>query len=212
MQVSVKNAFPKVLAFRADTCKRVFCICPTFVAYLLSVTKKENDMQYITPALIMLIIIAALSRKRAVYSDFIDGAGEGMKLLGDIFPPLVAMLVGASMLKASGAMDILLKFLSPVSEKIGLPEGVMPLVLIRPVSGSGSIGILSGILNEYGADSLAGRMASVICGSTETTFYCLAVYFAKTRVKSIKRALPSAILGDLAGIIAAIFALRIVGL
>ncbi len=169
-------------------------------------------MEYITPALIMIIIIAALSRRQTVYNDFIDGASDGMKLLKDIFPPLVAMLVAAAMLKASGAMDMLLKVLSPLSDKIGMPEGVMPLVLIRPVSGSGSIGVLSGILNEYGADTLTGRMASVICGSTETTFYCLAVYFAKTRVKSIKRAVPSAVLGDLAGIIAAIFALRIVGM
>lgn len=169
-------------------------------------------MQYITPALIMIIIIVALSKKREVYNDFIDGAAEGMTLLKDIFPPLVAMLVGASMLKASGAMDILLRFLSPISEKMGIPKGVMPLILIRPVSGSGSIGILSDILNRYGSDSLTGRMASVICGSTETTFYCLAVYFAKTRVKSVKRAVPSAIIGDIAGIAAAIFALRIVGL
>ncbi len=169
-------------------------------------------MQYITPALIMIIIIAALSRRQSVYTDFTDGASDGMKLLADIFPPLVAMLVGASMLKASGAMEILLDFLSPVCDKIGIPKGVMPLVLIRPVSGSGSIGILSDILNQYGADSLVGRMASVICGSTETTFYCLAVYFARTRVKNISRVLPSAMLGDLAGILAAVFALRIVGI
>lgn len=169
-------------------------------------------MQYITPALIMIIIIVALSRHQAVYSDFISGASDGMRILADIFPPLVAMLVAASMLKASGAMDIFLDFISPVCDKIGIPKGVMPLVLIRPVSGSGSIGVLSDILNQYGADSLVGRMASVICGSTETTFYCLAVYFAKTRVKSVSRALPSAILGDLAGIFAAIFALRIAGM
>lgn len=169
-------------------------------------------MQYIIPGLIMIIIIVALSRRQSVYTDFIDGAGEGMKIIRDIFPPLVAILVASSMLKASGAMDILLNVLSPVSRKIGIPEGVMPLILIRPVSGSGSIGVLSGILNEYGADTLVGRMASVICGSTETTFYCLAVYFAKTRVKSIKRAVPSAVMGDLAGILATVFALRIIGL
>ncbi len=169
-------------------------------------------MLYITPALIMIIIITALARKKTVYSDFIDGAQSGMKLLADIFPPLVAMLVASSMLKASGAMDILFNRLLPITEKIGLPKEVMPLVLIRPVSGSGSIGVLSGILNEYGADSLIGRMASVICGSTETTFYCLAVYFAKTRVKTIKRAVPSAVIGDLAGIIGAIVVLSIFGL
>lgn len=169
-------------------------------------------MEYITPALIMIIIIIALARKKAVYSEFIDGAGQGMKILADIFPPLVAMLVAASMLKASGAMELFLGFISPAVDKIGIPKEVMPLVLIRPMSGSGSIGVLSGILNDYGADSVIGRIASVICGSTETTFYCLAVYFAKTRVKSIKRAIPSAIVGDIASVMAAVMAIKIIGL
>ncbi len=169
-------------------------------------------MEYITPALIMIIIIIALAQKKSVYADFIDGAGEGMKILKDIFPPLVAMLVAAAMLKASGAMELFLNFISPVVDKIGIPKEVMPLVMIRPLSGSGSIGVLSGILNDYGADSVIGRIASVICGSTETTFYCLAVYFAKTRVRSIKRAIPSAIMGDLASILAAVMAIKIIGL
>lgn len=169
-------------------------------------------MRYITPAIISLIIIIALSRKKPLYTDFIDGAGSGMKLLADIFPPLVAMLTAAAMLRASGAMELAINFISPFVSKIGLPAEVMPLVLIRPVSGSGSIGVLSGLLNEYGADSLPGRLASVICGSTETTFYCLAVYFSKTRVKYIKRAVPCAIIGDLTGIAAAVFALRVLGL
>ncbi len=169
-------------------------------------------MEYIIPALIMIIIIIALARKKAVYSEFIDGAGEGMKILAGIFPPLVAMLVAAAMLKASGAMELFLNFISPVVDKIGIPKEVMPLVLIRPLSGSGSIGVLSGILNDYGADSAIGRIASVICGSTETTFYCLAVYFAKTRVKSINRAIPSALIGDFASIVAAVMAIKIIGL
>lgn len=169
-------------------------------------------MEYIIPALIMIIIIIALARKKAVYSEFIEGAGQGMKILGDIFPSLVAMLVAASMLKASGAMEIILGIISPVVNKIGIPKEVMPLVLIRPMSGSGSIGVLSGILNDYGPDSEIGRIASVICGSTETTFYCLAVYFAKTRVKSIKRAIPSAIAGDIASVTAAVLAIKIIGL
>ncbi len=167
-------------------------------------------MEYITPVLIMIIIIVALSKKKSVYADFIDGAGEGMKILKDIFPPLVAMLVAAAMLKASGAMELFLNLVSPVVDKIGIPKEVMPLVVIRPLSGSGAIGVLSGILNDYGADSVIGRIASVICGSTETTFYCLAVYFAKTRVRSIKRAIPSAIAGDLASILAAVLAIKII--
>lgn len=93
-----------------------------------------------------------------------------------------------------------------------MPAEVIPLVLIRPVSGSGAIGVLSGILNDCGADSVAGRLASVICGSTETTFYCIAVYFAKTRVKYVKRAVPCAIIGDIAGVAAAVLAVCIIGL
>lgn len=169
-------------------------------------------MEYITPALIMIIIVVALAQKKSVYADFIDGAGEGMKILVSIFPPLVAMLVAAAMLKASGAMEMFLNFISPVVDKIGIPKEVMPLVLIRPLSGSGSIGVLSGILNDNGADSVIGRIASVICGSTETTFYCLAVYFAKTRVRSIKRAIPAAIVGDIASVMAAVMAIKIIGL
>ena len=94
-------------------------------------------MQYITPAILMIIIITALSMRRAVYSDFIDGAEDGIKLLFNIFPPLVAILVASSMLKASGALDIAINFLSPYAEKIGIPAGILPLCLIRPVSGSG---------------------------------------------------------------------------
>ena len=109
-------------------------------------------------------------------------------------------------------MDAAIGFIAPAAEKIGLPADVMPLVMIRPVSGSGALGVLSGILNSSGADSVSGRLASVICDSTETTFYCIAVYFAKTRVKYVKRAVPCAVLGDIAGIAAALFAVRIMGL
>lgn len=169
-------------------------------------------MKYIVPSLLMIIIIVSLSRRKNVYTDFIEGAQSGLVLIKDIFPPLVAMLTATAMLRASGAMDLILRFISPLTEKIGLPSEIMPLILIRPVSGSGSIGVLSGILNEYGPDSLIGRMASVICASTETTFYCMAVYFAKTRVKTIKKAAVCAVIGDLAGISAAVFALRYMGI
>lgn len=169
-------------------------------------------MQYITPILITVIILTALIRKKAVYSDFTEGGGDGIKLLFDIFPPLVAMLVVVEMLKASGATEMFLKLISPTVQRLGIPAEVMPLVMIRPLSGSGSVGVLSGILNEYGADSFIGRLASVLCGSTETTFYCLAVYFAKTRVRSVKRVLPCAFIGDFAGIIAAVLALKVLGL
>lgn len=165
-------------------------------------------MKYVIPAFILLIVITGLIKKRSVYSDFTEGAADGLRLLADIFPPLAAMLTAAAMLKASGAMELAARLLSPITKRIGLPAEVLPLVLIRPVSGSGALGILSGILNDCGADSFAGRLASVICASTETTFYCIAVYFAKTRAKHIKRAVPCAVIADLAGIAAALAALK----
>lgn len=169
-------------------------------------------MLYITPTLIMIIVTIALIKRKSVYSDFIDGVQGGMKLLVDIFPPLLAMLVASAMLKASGFLDIIFSCLEPMTEKMGIPKEIMPLVIIRPMSGSGSIGLLSNILNEYGADSIVGRMASVMCGSTETTFYCLAVYFAKTRIKNVTRAVIPAVIGDLAGIVGTIIVLKIFAL
>lgn len=169
-------------------------------------------MEFITPVLIFIIVIVSLIRKKAVYSDFIEGASSGMTLIADIFPPLVAMLTAVAMLRASGAFDIINGIIAPAAERLGIPRDVIPLIMLRPVSGSGSIGILSGILNSCGADSFSGRLASVICGSTETTFYCLAVYFSKTRVKYIKRAVPCAVIGDIAGIAAAVFTLRVLNL
>ena len=169
-------------------------------------------MRYITPAIIAAIVALALIRKKAVYGDFTDGARGGLGLLADIFPPLVAILTATSMLRASGAMDILLDLISPATDMLGIPSGALPLILIRPFSGSGSLGVLTDILSRYGADSFTGRLASVISGSTETTFYCLAVYLSKTRVKDIRRAIPCAVIGDLAGIAASLIALRYLGL
>ena len=102
---------------------------------------------------------------------------------------------------ASGAIDLIISFISPVTDLIGIPHEVLPLAMIRSVSGSGALGILTDTLNTYGADGDIGKIASVIMGSTETTFYCLCVYFAKTRVKHTLRAVPCAVIGDIIGII-----------
>lgn len=165
-------------------------------------------MIYIIPAIIAIVLIAALAKKLPSYELFIDGAEEGMKIVAGIFPPLVAVLTAAYMLRASGTLDLIISFLSPITGFI--PAEVMPLALIRPISGSGAIGILSEILNTYGADSEIGRIASVIMGSTETTFYCLCVYFAKTRVKHNLKAVPFAAAGDIVGILMAVILIKLV--
>ena len=155
-------------------------------------------MIYVIPLIIALVLITAMIKKLPSYELFIDGAEEGMKIVSGIFPPLVAVLTAAYMLRASGTLDLI------------IPAEVMPLALIRPISGSGATGILTEILNNYGADSEVGRIASVIMGSTETTFYCLCVYFAKTRVKHNLKAVPFAAVGDIVGILTAAILIKLV--
>ena len=166
-------------------------------------------MQYIIPIIIIAILAIALIRKTPAYETFVSGAEDGLKIVIGIFPALLAVLTAAAMLRASGTIDIIINALSPVTNLLHIPKEVMPLALIRPISGSGSIGILSDTLTAYGADSQVGRIASVIMGSTETTFYCLCVYFAKTRVKHSLRAVPFAVIGDIAGLICAVVLIKL---
>ena len=158
-------------------------------------------MQYIIPLLIFAVLLAAVCRRQPAYEQFIDGAGDGLKMLARIAPPVIAVVTAVYMMRASGLLAWLLGLISPVTDFIGIPPEVTPLALIRPLSGSGAIGLLSDILNQYGADSDIGKIASVICGSTETTFYCLCVYFSATRVKNNLKIIPCALLGDVTGII-----------
>ena len=152
-------------------------------------------MIYVIPLIIALVLITAMIKKLPSYELFIDGAEEGMKIVSGIFPPLVAVLTAAYMLRASGTLDLIVSLLSPITNLI--PAEVMPLALTE-------------ILNNYGADSEVGRIASVIMGSTETTFYCLCVYFAKTRVKHNLKAVPFAAVGDIVGILTAAILIKLV--
>jgi spore maturation protein B len=125
-----------------------------------------------------------------------------------IVAPLVGLMVGISMLRASGALDLLCSLLKPVTSAIGMPGEVLPLALLRPVSGSGSIAIVNDIFRHFGPDSPAGKIASVMMGSTETTFYTVAVYFGAVGVKKLRHTLKSALLADLFGMIFATFVAR----
>lgn len=164
---------------------------------------------YVLPIMLMGIILFSI-RKTEVYSAFAEGAGKGLKTAVQIFPAVLSVLVMTAMLRASGVFDIILKYISPFLEKVGIPEGVMPLVLTRPFSGGASLGLLSEIFSEYGADSGEGRIASVIMSATETTFYTLCVYFGHTRVKKTKGIIAAALIGDIVGLLAAVFACGII--
>lgn len=157
-------------------------------------------MIYITPAVFALILISALRRGVPVYSAFTEGVKSGLDTVLSIFPPLLAIFTAVEMFKASGCMEAALSLLSPLTERLRIPTEIMPLVLLRPLSGSGAIGIYSDILAVHGADSLSGRLASVILGSTETTFYTLMVYFSQTGIKYTKRAIPAAVFGDIVSV------------
>ncbi len=157
-------------------------------------------MKYIIPIILILIVLSGVIKKIPVYSVFCDGALEGMKTVMGIFPVIMAITMGVSMLKASGVMSYITGLLENLLKPVGFPTEVLPLVLVRPLSGSGAMAVLTDILNEFHPDSFIGLFASVIMGSTETTFYTLMVYLKNTRVKYSKHIIPAAVFGDIVGV------------
>ncbi len=162
------------------------------------------------PLLLAGIPLLALARGVKVYPAFVDGARQGLETAVRILPPLVAILVALGMLRASGAMDAVARVLAPVTSALGVPSSVVPLLVVRPLSGGGALGVVGDVLRSDGPDSHAGRLVSVMAGSTETTFYVLAVYFGAVGVTRYRQALPAALLADLAGFAAAIAVVRLV--
>ena len=161
------------------------------------------------PLLLAGIPAYALAKGVKVYPAFLEGAKQGFETGVRIIPPLVAIVVALGMLRASGAMDGLAALLAPVTAKLGLPASVLPMVVIRPLSGGGALGVVGDVLRSEGPDSYAGRLVSVMAGSTETTFYVLAVYFGAVGISRYRQALPAGLLADLCGFAAAIAAVRL---
>ena len=159
--------------------------------------------EYITPIVMFLIILICLIKKAPLYSLVTEGAEDGLKIAFGILPTLIMMLSATAMLKESGALDFFINLLTPLTKIFNIPEEVMPMVLLRPISGSGAFGVLSDIFMRFGADSRAGLLASVIMCSTETTFYTMSVYFKATKVKRLTKAVICAVIGDITGILVA---------
>jgi spore maturation protein B len=156
------------------------------------------------PVLMLLIPVIAFVKKVKVYEMFVDGAKEGFNVAVKIIPYLVAMLVAIGMLRASGAMDLFVKMLSPLTNLIGLPAEALPVALMRPLSGSGSLGLATELMVAHGPDSFIGRLVSTFYGSSETTFYVVAVYFGAVGIKKTRHAIPGGLLGDTVGLLAAL--------
>jgi spore maturation protein B len=161
------------------------------------------------PVLLAGIPILAIARGVKVYPAFVEGAKEGFQTSVRIIPPLVAIFVALGMLRASGAMDALTQALAPAIGWAGVPASVVPMFLVRPLSGGGALGVVGDVLRSEGADSYAGRLVSVMAGSTETTFYVLAVYMGAAGVTRYRQALPAGLLADVAGMTAAVVVVRL---
>ena len=161
------------------------------------------------PLLIVLFLGYGLIKKVKVYEQFVEGAKEGFQIAVKIIPYLVAMLVAIGIFRAGGAMEWLKFIVHPVTDFIGMPVDALPMALMRPLSGSGSLGIMSEVISVHGPDSFIGILTSTFYGSTETTFYVLALYFGAVNIKKTRHALPAGLIADITGILAAVFIVRL---
>ncbi|MDI6765797.1 MAG: spore maturation protein [Bacteroidota bacterium] len=162
------------------------------------------------PALIFFIVIYGTIKKVKIYEAFVEGAKEGFNVGVRIIPYLVAMLVAIGIFRAGGAMEILAFVLSPITNLIGMPAEALPMAMMRPLSGSGALGVMSEIINTHGADSLIGRMVSVMMGSGETTFYVLAIYFGSVSIQKTRQAVPAGIIADIVGILMSVWLVNLI--
>ncbi len=159
---------------------------------------------YIFPAVFISILLYALIKKVPIFDTFLKGAKRGASSCFSILPALVGLVVAVSMLRASGFLEFLSQLLSPLLKYIGLPTDVLPLALLKSVSGSGALAMVKSIFEASGVDSYSGKLASVMLGSSETTFYALAVYFGITKVKNTRYTVFAAVVADVVGIVAAL--------
>ncbi|MCL2086811.1 MAG: spore maturation protein [Oscillospiraceae bacterium] len=163
---------------------------------------------FVIPLLFVFVLIFGLAKKVDVFAEFVKGVKEGVQTVTDIFPSLFALMLAVGMFRSSGALDLISSSIAPLGEFFGYPPETLPLILMRPFSGSGAIALYENIISEVGPDSFTGRLASVILGSSETTFYTIAVYFAATKVKKTRHTLPAALSGDLALVVFATMFVR----
>lgn len=157
------------------------------------------------PVLLALILLGGVVKKVKVYDEFMEGAKEGLFTMFRIFPALLGLIVAVGMLRASGTLDLIVNFVKPVTQFFKIPSEVLPLALMRPISGSGAMAVITDLFGTYGPDTLVGRCASVMMGSTETTFYTIAIYFGSVHITKVRHTVKSALIADLTGILCAVY-------
>ena len=166
-------------------------------------------LDYLVPLMLLGICCAALRKQENSYQQLLEGGAEGLQLLVAIVPSLVLLLTAVTMLRSSGAVELLTRFFAPVFRIFGIPPETAMLVLIRPISGSAALAVGTEIMATYGVDSLIGRTAAVMLGSTETTFYTISVYFGAAGIRKTRYTLPAALIADLTGFFMAALTARL---
>lgn len=160
------------------------------------------------PLMIIVIVIYGVVERKKVFDIFLEGAKEGIGVVLNIFPTLVGLFVAIGALRSSGIIDLMVNFLTPVLNFVNFPTEILPLALIRPISGSSSIAVATDIMNKFGVDTNIGLMASVIMGSTETTVYTIAVYTSSVGIKKTRFVLWAALIADFVGIVTSVAVCR----
>ena len=160
------------------------------------------------PLIILLIVLYGVVSKNKVFDTFLDGAKEGVNIVISIFPTLVGLFVAIGALRSSGIIDLIIKFFIPFLNSVNFPSEIMPLAILRPISGSSSVAIATDIMKTYGVDSNIGIIASTIMGSTETTLYTIAIYTSCVKIKKTRFVLPAALIADVVGIVVSVVICR----
>lgn len=165
---------------------------------------------WLIPSFILIVLLVASWKKVPAYETFVEGGKEGVKMAFSLLPFLVGMIVSISILRASGAMEAFIGLIAPFLSLIGIPPDIIPLALVRPISGTAALGMTTELIQTHGPDSFIGRLASTMQGSTDTTLYILTVYFGAVGIRKMRYALKVGLLADVIGIIASIIVVRLV--
>ena len=161
------------------------------------------------PFMIVMIILFGLKERKKVFDIFLEGSKEGLEIVIGLFPTLLGIFLAIGLLRNSGILDFIIGIISPVTNLLKIPNQILPLAMLRPISGSASMGVAVDIMQKYGVDSMLGTICSTIMGSTETTFYTIAIYTSCIKVKKIRFVLVAALLADLAGMISSVIICQI---
>lgn len=167
----------------------------TFINYLSTVA---------VPVVILLIIVYGVIEKIKVFDTFIDGVKEGIEIVIGIFPTLMGLFLAITLLRESGVLELVINFLTPITNLFSIPKEIMPLAMLRPISGSASMAVATDIMSQYGTDTIIGLITSTLMGSTETTLYTIAIYTSIVKIKKIRFVLIAALIGDFVGMIASV--------